>query len=345
MILRARAPLRLSFGGGGTDVSPYMNEFGGVVINSTIDRYAYASMRRTKEPGIAVRSLDFNILAKYRQQDELPLDGELDLVKAAINRMNEYAETAITQQGLEFFIHSDAPPGSGLGSSSTMCIALLGLLRHWLNVSLTDYQLAEMAFEVERTDLNIAGGRQDQYASLFGGFNFIEFMQDSSTVVNPLRVRPETINELQYLCLLCYTGKTRMSDQIIRQQQEGVLKRSPDRIQAMHEVKGLAVEMKNALLQTRLRDFADLLHQGWQAKKRMAGSISNPSLDALYDAARKAGAIGGKVLGAGGGGHMLFVCEFDKKHEVAAQLRAMDAEIVDFAFDAYGLRTWDVKSD
>ena len=345
MIVRARAPLRLSFGGGGTDVSPYMDEFGGVVINATMDRYAYASMRRTQESGVSVRSLDFDILAKYEQQDKLPLDGELDLVKAAINRMNKFAVAPISQQGLEFFIHSDAPPGSGLGSSSTMCIALLGLLRHWLNVSLTDYQLAEMAFDVERIDLNIAGGRQDQYASLFGGFNFIEFSENGSTVVNPLRVRPETINELQYLCLLCYTGKTRMSDKIIRQQQDGVREGTAERIEAMHEVKALAVAMKNALLQSRLRDFADLLHQGWEAKKRMAGSISNPAIDELYSAARKAGAIGGKVTGAGGGGHMLFICEFDKKHEVAAKLRSMGAEIVDFAFDSFGLRTWDVESD
>ena len=342
MLSRARAPLRLSFGGGGTDVSPYMDEFGGVVINSTLDRYAYASLRRSKAPGISVRSLDFNIIANYKQQDRLPMDGNLDLVKAAINRMTAYTGKVISQDNLEFFIHSDAPPGSGLGSSSTMCIALLGLLRHWLNVPMTDYELAEMAFDVERIDLNIAGGRQDQYASLFGGFNFIEFTQ-GNTVVNPLRVRPDTINELQYLCLLCYTGKTRMSDQIIRQQQEGVRGQSQDRIEAMHEVKALAIEMKNALLQARLRDFAELLHQGWEAKKRMAGSISNTGIDELYDAARAAGALGGKVTGAGGGGYMLFVCEFDKKHEVAAKLQSMGVTIVDFAFDAFGLRTWDVQ--
>lgn len=342
MMLRARAPLRISFGGGGTDVSPYMDQFGGVVINATLDRYAYASMRRSQDSGISVHSLDFDIYAKYKQQDKLPLDGELDLIKAAINRMNVYADGAITQQGLEFFIHSDAPPGSGLGSSSTMCIALLGLLRHWLNVPITDYQLAEMAFDVERKDLRIAGGRQDQYASLFGGFNFIEFAQDATAVVNPLRVRPETINELQYLCLLCYTGTTRMSDQIIRQQQDGVREQETARIEAMHEVKALAVEMKNALLQARLRDFAALMHEGWEAKKRMAGSISNASIDALYTAARDAGALGGKVTGAGGGGYMLFMCEFDKKQYVAAALQEMGCQVVNFAFDPFGLRTWDV---
>jgi len=339
LIIRSRAPLRLSFGGGGTDVSPYMDEHGGAALNVTIDKYAYASMRITEEKILTVQSLDYDILAKYEIDDPLPLDGELDLVKAVIKSLNCNGGG----HGLEFFLHCDAPPGSGLGSSSTMCVALLGLLQHWKNLPLTDYQLAERAFEVERVDLAIAGGRQDQYAAVFGGVNFTEFSR-SAVVVNALRVKREILNELQYLCLLCYTGRTRMSDNIIRQQQEGVQQGAGDRIQAMHEVKSIAVEMKNALLRGRLQTLGDLLHAGWEAKKRMAGGISNPTIDELYDTARRHGAIGGKVTGAGGGGYMLFICEFDKKHVVAAEVEKLGAQVVEFAFDLHGLQTWEVTS-
>ena len=200
MIIRSRAPLRLSFGGGGTDVSPYMDERGGAVLSVTIDKYAYASMRiNPSDRGLSVHSLDYDIVAKYAADDDLSFDGSLDLVKAVLRRMK--SEGDAKDQGLEFFLHSDAPPGSGLGSSSTMAVAMLGLFRHWKNLTLTDYDAAELAWEIERKDLGIAGGRQDQYAAVFGGVNFIEFNKQA-VVVNALRVNPEVLNELQYLCLL-----------------------------------------------------------------------------------------------------------------------------------------------
>ena len=339
MIVRSRAPLRISFGGGGTDVSPYMDERGGAVLSVTIDKYAYASMRLTDDQSLSVRSLDYDIVTKYALDDPLHLDGSLDLVKAVLKRMRDPAES----QGLEFFLHSDAPPGSGLGSSSTMAVAMIGVMRQWKNLPLTDYEIAELALAVERQDLQIAGGKQDQYAAVFGGFNYIEFTEDH-VVVNPLRIKPETVNELQYLLLLCYTGKTRMSDGIIRKQQEGFEKKVTDVIAAMDQIKQIAVEMKSALLRGRLREFGDLLHAGWQAKKRMAGPITNPHIDELYDVARKNGAIGGKITGAGGGGYMLLFCEFDRKHVVAEQLEKLGGQIVEFAFDHDGLQTWEVRA-
>ncbi|MBI1367285.1 MAG: GHMP kinase [Planctomycetes bacterium] len=337
MIIRSRAPLRLSFGGGGTDVSPYMDERGGAVLSVTIDKYAYASMRVSGgEPGMSVHSLDYDVVAKYAGEDDLKFDGSLDLVKAVLKRMKSNGED---KKSLEFFLHSDAPPGSGLGSSSTMAVAMLGLFRHWKNLPLTDYDMAELAWEIERIDLGIAGGRQDQYAAVFGGVNFIEFSKQA-VVVNALRVKPEVLNELQYTCLLCYTGRTRMGDNIIRQQADNFRKGNVDAVAAMDEIKRIAVEMKAALLQGRLRDFAALLHEGWESKKRMAGKISTSHIDEMYTEARKVGALGGKVTGAGGGGYMLFICEFDKKHKVAEKLEQMGGQIVEFAFDYNGLQTW-----
>ncbi len=342
MIIRSRAPLRLSFGGGGTDVSPYMDERGGAVLSVTIDKYAYATLQTDVHgltDGVAVESLDYDVVAKYHSQDDLQFDGSLDLVKAVLKRMNGHGKDA----GLRFFLHSDAPPGSGLGSSSTMAVALLGLFREWKNLPFTDYQMAELAWQIERVDLAIAGGRQDQYSAVFGGVNFIEFLK-SAVVVNPLRVRPDVLHELQYLCLLCYTGKTRMSDGIIRDQMEGYREQRTGVTEAMDELKRIAVDMKAALLQGRLRDFGALLHDGWEAKKKMAGRISNPTLDELYTVAREHGALGGKVTGAGGGGYMLFICEFDRKHIIAEKLEQMGGQIVEFAFDFGGLQTWKVDA-
>jgi D-glycero-alpha-D-manno-heptose-7-phosphate kinase len=331
--------LRLTFAGGGTDVSPYMDERGGAVLSVTIDKYAYASLRVTEaEPGVAVRSLDYDVVAKYQFEEDLAFNGSLDLVKAVLKRM----EPGERLPGLEFFVHSDAPPGSGLGSSSTMTVALLGVFRHWRNLPLTDYEMAELAWEIERVDLGIAGGRQDQYAAVFGGVNFIEFSKQA-VVVNALRVAEPVLNELQYRCLLCYTGKTRMGEQIIRQQSDNYRRRESHAVEAMDRLKAIAIDMKSALLRGRLREFADLLHHGWESKKQMANEISTPAIDEMYEEARKAGALGGKVTGAGGGGFMLFICEFDRKHKVAERLEQLGGQIVEFAFDYRGLQTWTVE--
>ena len=339
MIIRARAPLRLSFAGGGTDVSPYTEECGGAVLSVTIDKYAYASLRvRSDHKDVAVHSLDYNVLTRYENEKDLAFNGSLDLIKSVLKRMNANG----VGEGLDFFLHSDAPPGSGLGSSSTMVVALLGIFRHWQNLPLTDYQLAELAWQIERVDLNIAGGRQDQYAAVFGGVNFIEF-SEAAVIVNPLRIKPEILNELGYLCLLCYTGNTRHADGISRKQVDGYKQQQCDVVEALNELKSIAFDMKAALLQGRLRDVGALLHAGWEAKKQMAGPITNPQIDEMYAVARRHGALGGKVTGAGGGGHMLFMCEFDKKHIVSRKLEEVGGQIVEFAFDRDGLETWTVE--
>lgn len=338
MIVRSKAPLRISFAGGGTEVEPYLSEQGGVVLSTTIDKYAYGSMRFRDDRQITVTSLDYDVVAKYSLDEPFIYDGKLDLVKAAICRMNQQNN----DQGLDFFLHSDAPPGSGLGSSSTLVVALIGLFNHWQHFPLNNYEIADLAYQIERIDLGIKGGKQDQYAATFGGFNFIEFYKDA-TVVNPLRVTPDVLNELQYSLLLCYTGKTRLSARIIDTQVEGYVQGKEDVLHAMAELKQIAIALKNALLQNRLDDFGALLHEAWMNKKRMASQISTPYIDELYETARRAGALGGKITGAGGGGYMFFYCQFDKKHVVAEQLERQGAQVVDFNFDYYGLQTWQVR--
>jgi D-glycero-alpha-D-manno-heptose-7-phosphate kinase len=334
MIIRSKAPLRISFAGGGTDVPPYPQERGGAVLSVTINKYAYASLATTDDESITVQSLDYDIVAKYHTAADLAYNGELDLVKAVIRRM------AIDRRGLKLFLHSDAPPGSGLGSSSTLVVALVGLLRHWLRQPLTDYQIAELAYQIERKDLGIIGGMQDQYAATFGGVNFIEF-SDKAVVVNPLRVALDRLNELEYNLLLCYTGRTRLSAHIVERQTQSFVSKKTEVVQALDAQKEMAIQMKNALLQGRLDDFGDLLHEAWLTKKHLDPAITTPHIDELYEAARREGALGGKILGAGGGGYLLLYCPFDRKHLIAAALENQGGQVIDFGFDLRGLQTWE----
>jgi D-glycero-alpha-D-manno-heptose-7-phosphate kinase len=332
-IYRARAPLRISFCGGGTDVSPYPEERGGVVLNATIDKYAYATLKPRKDDRLRIRSLDYDIVANYHR-DELEYDGELDLVKAVARHFN-------LPGGADLFIHSDAPPGTGLGSSSTMCVALVGVFRDWLQLPLTNYEIAELTYQVERVELAIAGGRQDQYAATFGGFNYIEFLKDM-TVVNPLRIRSEILNELQYNLLLCFTGQTRLSANILTSQTDAYVKGDRLVVQAMDRMKELTVEMKAALLLGELEKLGGLLHTAWTEKKRLASQITSSRIDNLYTLGRRYGALGGKILGAGGGGYLLLYVPFQRRQEVARVLTEAGGEIVPFAFNEGGLTTWSI---
>jgi len=339
MLIRAKAPLRISFAGGGTDVPPFPAREGGLVLNATINRYAYGTLRPRTDQAITIHSHDFGSSLELMPDETPVFDGKLDLAKAAIRRF-----TGDDQVGFDLILHSSAPPGSGLGSSSAMMVAMIGVLAEFRNVPVTDYELAELAHVVEREELGISGGRQDQYAATFGGFNFIELYGDH-VVVNPLRIAPDIILELEHNLLLCFTGTTRQSDQIIEDQMGRYESGDVDATAGLMAQKDLAVEMKNALLQRRLGDFAELLHTAWEAKKRMSERISTSRIEELYTAARAAGALGGKITGAGGGGYLLLYCRHDRKHEVAARMRSLGATVDDFAFEAAGLRTWRADGD
>jgi len=341
-IVRSKAPLRISFAGGGTDVPPYPQERGGAVLSVTINKYAYASLLPTEDDAITVQSLDYDIVAKYHAEADLAYNGELDLVKAVIRHLAVPSRPASTgaKRGLRLFLHSDAPPGSGLGSSSTLVVALVGLFRHWLRQPLTDYQIAELAYQIERVDLGVKGGMQDQYAATFGGVNFIEF-NDQAVIVNPLRVSSDRLNELEYNLLLCYTGRTRLSANIVARQTESFIQKKEEVVRALDAQKEMAIQMKNALLQGHLDDFGHLLHQAWQTKKHLDPAITTPQIDEMYETARREGAIGGKILGAGGGGYLLLYCPFDRKHVVAAALEQLGGQVVDFGIESRGLQTWE----
>ena len=336
-IFRAKAPLRISFAGGGTDVSPYADERGGLVLNATVDKYAYASLRVTNDHAVTIKSLDFHTIAKFDLDQPLVYDGKLDLVKAAVRRLT--GENNHAPRGFELYLHTDAPPGSGLGSSSALVVAIIGVFKQWLGLPLTDYEIASLAYQIERRDMGIKGGRQDQYAAAFGGFNLMEFYGDRA-IVNPLRISGDVLNELHYSLMLFYTGGTRLSAHIIDTQTAGYVQGERDVVAAMDELKRLTTETKNALLQGRLETFGALLHASWSSKKKMAASITTPQIDQLYQIARQFGALGGKISGAGGGGYMFFYCPFETQAVITEQLEARGAQRVSFSFEKNGLQTW-----
>lgn len=331
MVIRGRAPLRVSFGGGGTDVAPFCEKQGGAILGSTINKYAYCSIVPREDDQIVVHSLDFDMTVKYNTDENYVYDGKLDLVKAALKAME-------IKSGCEVYLQCDAPPGSGLGTSSTVMVAMLIAMARWKGIEMDGYRLADLAFQVEREDLQIAGGYQDQYAATFGGFNFIEFHGRNDVVVNPLRIKKEILHELQYNLLLCYTGNVHVSANIIKDQVKNYEKK--DGFAAMCEVKALAYAMKDELLKGNLNSFGRLLDYGWESKKRMSSKITNPQVDQLYEEAKKAGAMGGKLLGAGGGGYLLVYCPYNVRHKVAERLELAGGQLTDWNFELRGAQSW-----
>jgi D-glycero-alpha-D-manno-heptose-7-phosphate kinase len=336
IIIRGKAPLRISFAGGGTDVSPYPDEHGGCVLSCTIDKYSYCTLVPRNDNKVAVTSLDYHLFTSYVLGERSSYDGKLDLVKAALNCID------VGQQGLDVFLHSDVPPGAGLGASSSITVALVGAVTYWKQFRLSDYQIAELAYRIEREEAGIKGGKQDQYAAAFGGFNFIEFSRDK-TVVNPLNVKANILNELQYRLMLCYTGKRRLSADIIEDQVKGYIQQKDEVVTSLHQTKKLAADMKDALLLGEIDELGMMLHQGWLAKKKFSSKMTDPDIDGLYETGIRNGALGGKLLGAGGGGYILFLCEFDKWHKVAQQVEERGGKVMTFAFDLHGLQTWEVN--
>jgi D-glycero-alpha-D-manno-heptose-7-phosphate kinase len=334
MFIRAKAPLRLSLSGGGTDVPPFPQLEGGCVLSTTINRYAYGTLQPRYDGNICIHSLDFGVSVTYDPEDKLAYDGKLDLVKAAIRKL-----VPAEHRGFDLLLHSDAPPGSGLGASSAMIVALVGLLKEYEHLPLTDYEIADLACVIEREELGIQGGLQDQYAAAFGGFNYIEFLPDH-VVVNPLKVSLDVMNELQYNLLLCYTGTMRLSAHIIQDQVDRYERKEAKTMQALRELKTLTIEMKNALLRRELDNFGELLHREWHYKKMLSSKISNEQLDGLYEIAREYGALGGKITGAGGGGYMLLYCPPERKHPVAEKLKELGCTIIDIGLEPMGLQTW-----
>lgn len=334
VFVRAKAPLRLSFAGGGTDVSPFPETIGGAVLSATIDRWAHASVRARADRSVSLRSLDYGQELMFAQDDQIHFDGRLDLPKAALLRMLDRDAA-----GIDVFLHSNAPAGSGLGASSAMVVAIVAALANFNRLPMTVYEIAMMAHALERVDLGIRGGYQDHFAAAFGGFNYIEFNSDH-VVVNPLRVDEATLNELEQNLLLVYTGQTRMSDGIIADQMERYASGEPDSVEALNRQKELARRMKDAILRSRLGEFGELLDASWREKQRMSPRIATPQIKEAYEIARRAGVLGGKVTGAGGGGYMIFYCEYERRHVVAQRLIDVGMRASDVTFTQRGVTTW-----
>ena len=341
MIFRSKAPLRLGFAGGGTDVSPYSDKFGGAIMNATINMYAYASIEPRDDNKIVLNAIDQDIQLILDSTYQLDLDSELVLLKAVYNRVvRDYLKKPISFK-LTTFV--DAAPGSGLGSSSTLVVAILGAFVEWFNLPLGEYDIAHLAYDIERVELGFAGGKQDQYAATFGGFNFMEFYDNDKVIVNPLRINISHIRELEINMVLYYTSVSRLSSSIIEQQVNSVSNNQNGALDAMHAVKTKAYAMKEALLTGKLNDFGPQLHSGWESKKATAFGISNEIIEQAYETALTAGSTGGKVSGAGGGGFIMFYCPSNTRYRVIKRLLDMGGEIKPFAFTPYGLTTWRAK--
>lgn len=340
MIIRSKAPLRIGLAGGGTDVSPYSDIYGGAILNATINMYAYATILPRDDNKIIIYAADRMETVIHESAKELPINGKLDLAKAIYNRIIKNYN--LDKLSFELVTYVDAPPGSGLGSSSTLVTAIIGAFVEWLNLPLGEYDIANLAFVTERIDLNYAGGKQDQYASTFGGFNFMEFYENGKVIVNPLRIRSNILNELAYNLVLYYTGTSRLSSKIIEKQQNSIRQKKQDSIEAMHQTKEMAILMKEIILKGNLDEIGPIMMRAWDYKKKMAAGISNKQIDAIYNSAIKAGATGGKISGAGGGGFMFYYCPGNTRYKVISELQKFGGLIQPFQFTKNGLNSWNI---
>ena len=339
VIVRARAPLRLGLAGGGTDVSPYADQHGGFVLNATIDRYAYAVIKMLDDGRVRFIATDQQSAEDLPMVGTFELSGKLNLHKAVYNEMvRQYNHGAPI--ALELCTFCDAPVGSGLGSSSTLVVVMIRAFAELLNLPLDDYAIAHLAYRIERLDCGLQGGRQDQYSATFGGFNFMEFYANDRAVINPLRVKNWIICELEASLLLFYTGVSRESAKIIADQSESVKAGLTSAVEAMHGLKHEALVMKECLLRGDFAGLVESMRNGWESKKRSAKTVSNLHIEQIYEAAISAGALAGKVSGAGGGGFMMFFAPPDKRMDVTRALKQFDGEVSNCHFTKHGTEAW-----
>lgn len=340
MIIRSKAPLRLGLAGGGSDVSPYSDLYGGLILNASINLYAYCTISERNDGIIVISAPDIDQTLQLPATLSLPLDGKLDLHKGVYNRIVKDYNLA-DPLSFDITTYSDAPPGSGLGSSSTMVVAIVKAFVEWLGLPLGEYEIAKLAYDIERKDIGLSGGKQDQYAATFGGFNYMEFFKDDRVIVNPLRVKRWIVDELEASMILYYTGASRSSAQIIDEQKKNTSQGNNAAINAMHHIKQSAIDMKEAILKGDIDNYAKILGASWESKKKMAGAISNSHIEDIFSVALKAGAITGKVSGAGGGGFIMFVINPIKKVKIVNALSILQGgKVVPFQFSEGGCHGW-----
>lgn len=339
MVYRSKAPLRLGLAGGGTDVPPYCDEFGGVVLNATIDMYAYCTIEPTDDDRITIYSVDQNQFDVYGAVPVLETGTTLLLQKGVYNRVvHDFNDGR--PLSFKMTTYSDAPVGSGLGSSSTMVVAILKAFIEWLNLPLGEYDAARLAYQIERVDLGLSGGKQDQYAATFGGFNFIEFGADDRVIVNPLRIKNWIRNELESSLLLYYTGTSRESARIIDDQVKNTKMRDLGSLEGMHALKASAYRTKECILKGDFSELARCFQQGWEAKKKTSSAISSPKIEEVYRFIMEHGGTAAKISGAGGGGFMMILCDPTRRYGLMQALHRLGGFATRVSFTDRGTQGW-----
>lgn len=336
--IRSQTPLRLGLAGGETDINLYCDTYTGYVLNATISLFVHCTLIERGDNKIIFNSPDTGGYCEYESTLNLENDGKLDIFKAVYNRIvKDYAK-----KPLSFSLHtySDVPSGSGLGGSSTLVVGMLKVYAEWLNLPLGEYEIAKLAYEIEREDLGIVGGAQDQYAATFGGFNFMEFYADKRVIVNPLRIRNYIVSELESRVVLYFTNITREAKDI-EEHKKGKLGDSKS-LEAMHSIKQDAIDMKEALFRADFKRLGEILERSWRSKKTISEIVSNDELERIYHLAVSNGAYSGKTSGAGAGGFMFFLCEPTQKYRLCELLNKQGGYVANFSFIKEGAKSWRV---
>ena len=336
MIIRSKAPFRVSFGGGGTDMAPYCTEHGGCVISTTIDRHVYVTLEPRKDKKIHIFSINLNKEFEFTIGDR-DYSTENELFKGVINVME-------IKDGFEIIAYSELPAGSGMGGSSSLSVALIGAFNKYYNLKLSKHDIAQQAYNIERVELKQKGGYQDQFAAAYGGLNFMEFTEDVNVI--PINASKDMINELQFRLILCYVGGSHFSSDIQDEVLQGYEIEKKSYIEAMQDLKDVAHSMRKIVESNnlnKLNEFGELIHKGWLAKKSLSNKISNKNIENFYITSRKFGVLGGKLLGAGGGGHLLLFSEPNQKPKIIQELEKIGGKIVNFHFNPKGLEVWEIK--
>jgi D-glycero-alpha-D-manno-heptose-7-phosphate kinase len=335
MIVRSKAPFRVSFGGGGTDMAPYCLEHGGCVISTTIDRHVYITLKPRKDTKISVFSQNLNEGLTFEIGDK-NYEAGFELFKGVINFFD-------IKEGFNIFTYSELPFGSGMGGSSSLLAALIGAFNLYYDFGLSKYEIAQKAYDIERIEIGQKGGYQDQFAAVYGGFNFIEFGKQIK--VTPVKTSEEIINELQFCLILCYIGGSHFSSDIQDEVLKGYKIEKKSYIEAMNDLKDVALAMRRIIETkdlTKLHEFGKLIHKGWEVKKSLSTKITNKNIENFYLTSRKYGVLGGKLLGAGGGGHLLLYSEPSRKLDVIKELEKIGGNVINFHFYRKGLEVWKI---
>ncbi len=329
-MLIVRSPVRISFAGGGTDLPSYYERHGGAVVSAAINKHFYTVLEKRGDGKIQIISADLRVVETW--QDIARMDVRGNPLEIPLAVLKEFGGDL----SVNLFLASEIPPGTGLGSSASVCVNLTKMLAIYRHDPISKYELAERAFHIARNVLGRPVGKQDEYASAFGGLNFISFHQDGTTLVEPLNLEPELFQELQSSLLLFFTGASHHSWTILEEQDQSARRTDTSTAEYLHEIGELVGPTKAALLAGEFCDFGLLLHKGWQIKKRISPKISNDRINEMYEAALRCGALGGKITGAGGGGFLLLFCERPNHQKVRKALADMGAREMGFEFDFQG---------